>query len=180
MGSELTIELSTADGLSTVEGKHLRAEEVFSTGKASRQLELMRHVGRLHDLVGPLAVDLVQLINLKPTSANTGSLGSVVDRSIQEMSDRTRVTGGVPLNFDGVALGSLNSLNTRWHLVAIDVAGHIVRLYICDRTVGGRHPDADLVARGLIIDPELVEVLVGRDGRDEGGCDDSLGEHLGD
>ena len=180
MGSELTIELSTADGLSTVEGKHLRAKQVLSACETSGKLELVGHVGGLHNLVGPLAVDLVELVDLEPAGANTGSLGSVVDRSIQEMSDRTRVTGGVPLNFDGVALGSLNSLNTRWHLVAIDVAGHIVRLYICDRTVGGRHPDADLVARGLIIDPELVEVLVGRDGRDEGGCDDSLGEHLGD
>jgi hypothetical protein len=161
-----------------VERKHLRAEEVLSTREAGRQLELMGHVVRLHDLVGPLAIDLVKLINLEPASADASSLGRVVDGSVQEVSDGARVTGGVPLNLDGVALSGRNGLNARGHLAAADVAGHVIRCYVCDGAVGGRHPDTDLVTGGLIVDPELVKVLVSRDGAEESGSDDSLGEHF--
>lgn len=161
-----------------MESKHLGAEEILSAGETSGELELVGHVGGLHDLVGPFAVDLVELVDLEPASADTSSLGRIVDWSVQEVGDGTGVAGGVPLDLDGVAFGGLDGFNAGRHLAAVYVASHVVGLYVCDGAVGGRHPDADLVAGCLIVDPELVEVLVGRDGGDEGGCDDSLGEHL--
>lgn len=161
-----------------MESKHLGAEEVLSAGKTSGELELVGHVGCLHDLIGPLAVNLIQLVDLEPASANTSSLRCVIDGTVQEVGDGTGVAGGVPLDLDGVALSGLDGLNARRYFTAVDIAGHVVRLYVCDGAVRWRHPDTDLVARCFVVDPELMEVLVGRDGGDEGSCDDSLGEHL--
>lgn len=161
-----------------MEGKHLRAEEVLAASKAGGQLELVGHVVGLHDLVGPLAIDLVLLVDLEPAGTDTGSLASIIDGSVEEVSDGAGVARVVPLDLDGVTLSSLDGLNTRGNLGSADVAGHVVGLDVGDGAVGWRHADTDLVAGGLIVDPELVEVLVSRHSAEKGGSDDSLGEHL--
>lgn len=172
------VELGTTNSLSTVESKHLRAEEVLSAGEAGRQLELVGHVAGLHDLVGPLAVDLILLIDLEPASTDTSCLRSIVDGSVQEVSDGARVARAVPLDLDGVTLSGGNGLDARGNLGTTDVASHIVRLDIGDGAIGRRHPNANLVAGSLIVDPELVEVLVSGGSAEKGGSNDSLGEHL--
>lgn len=160
-----------------MESKHLRAEKVLSGSKAGGELELVRGVVGLHDLVGPLAVDLVLLVDLEPSSTDTVGLAGVVDGTVQEVGDGAGVAGVVPLDLDGVAFLRGDSLDARRNLGAADVAGHVLGCHVLDGAVGGRHPDTDLVARGLIVDPELVEVLVGGGGADEGGCEECLGEH---
>lgn len=173
-----TVELGAANGLSTVQSKHLRAEEVLAACEAGGQLEFVGHVAGLHDLVGPLAINLVNLINLEPSGTNTSGLAGVVDGSVQEVSDGAGVARVVPLDLDGVALSSGDGLDTRGNLGAADVASHVIGGHILDGAVGGWHPDTDLVAGCLIVDPELVEVLVSRDSAEKGGSNDSLGEHL--
>lgn len=111
-----------------MQSKHFRAEEVLAAGETGGQLELVGHVGRLHDLVGPLAIDLVLLVDLEPASTDTGSLGGVVDGSVEEVSDGARVAGGVPLDLDGVALSGGDGLDARGNLGAANVASHVVRL----------------------------------------------------
>lgn len=72
----------------------------------------------------------------------------------------------IPLHLDAVACFGINGLDCRavgrWH-----VARHVVACYIFDGRVGGRHPDPNLVAGRGVVDPDLVEVLVGGDGADE-------------
>ena len=177
-GGKLTVELGSANGLGAVQGKHLRAEKVLSASETSGQLELVCHVGGLHDLVGPLAIDLVLLVDLEPAGADTSSLAGVIDRAVQEVGDGSGVAGRVPLNLDGVAFSGLDGLDTGGNLGAVDVASHVIGLYVGDGAVGGRHTDTDLVAGSLIVDPKLVEVLVSRGSAEQGGSDDSLGEHL--
>lgn len=138
----------------------------------------MGHVVLLHDLVGPLAVDLVELVNLEPSSTDAGSLGSIVDGSVEHVGDRTWVAGLVPLDLDSVALGGSNGLDTGGDLGAADVADDVVAGYVGDGTVGWWHPDANLVTGGNIVDPELVKVLVSRDGGEESAGENGLGEHL--
>ena len=162
-----------------MQGKHLRAEQVLARSEAGGQLELVGAVAGLHDLVGPLAGDLVLLVDLEPASADAIGLAGIIDRAVQEVGDGAWVAGVVPLDLDGVALGGGNGLDAGGHLGAAYVAGHVVGCYIGDGAVGGRHPDADLVAGCLVVDPELVEVLVGGGHAEEGGSEDSLGEHLG-
>jgi hypothetical protein len=152
--------------------------EVLSACEAGRQLEFVRHVVGLHDFAGPLSVDGVELVNLEPSGSCTG-VGCGIVYGLEEVGDGTGVAGVVPLDLDGVTSAGLDGLDGGW-VGGRNVAGHVVALDISDGAVGGWHPDADLVARGLIVDPELVEVLVGRDGRDKGSSEECFGEHIDD
>lgn len=161
-----------------MQSKHLRAQQVLARSEAGGQLELVGAVASLHDLVGPLAGDLVLLVDLEPAGADAVGLAGIIDRAVEEVGNGAWVAGVVPLDLDGVALGGGDGLDARGHLGAAHVAGHVVGGYVRDGAVGGRHPHADLVARCLVVDPELVEVLVGGGHAEEGGGEDSLGEHL--
>lgn len=152
------VELATADSLGGVESQHFRAKEVLAAGEAGRELELVAHVLGAHDLAGPLAVDVIELVDLEPRSNTSGILGGV-DGAEQHVSDGSRVARLVPLDLDGVSLAGLNGVGDT--SLSVDVAGHVLAGDIGHGAVRGRHPNADLVARGLSIDPELVEVLVG-------------------
>lgn len=86
----------------------------------------------------------------------------------------------VPLDLDYVASGgSADGFGAR-HGVAIDVAGDVVGGHISDGAVGGGHADAHLEAGGDAVDPELVEVLVGLDGREGDGKQEGGGMHFGE
>jgi hypothetical protein len=150
--------------------------EVLSTSKAGGQLEFMRHVVCAHDLVGPFSIYLVLFVDLEPSSAGTSVGGSIVN-GLQEVCDWARVARLIPLDLDGVASGGVDCLDSCAGRRR-DVASHVVALDIGHRAVGWWHPDADLVARSLIVDPELVQVLVSRDGGDESGSEDCFGVHL--
>ena len=107
--------------------QHLRAQQVLAGSQAGGQLELVGAVAGLHDLVGPLAADLVLLVDLEPARTDAVGLAGIVHGA-----------------------------------------------------VGRGHPDADLVAWCLVVDPELVEVLVGGSDAQEGRGEDGLGEHIDD
>jgi hypothetical protein len=136
------------------------------------------HVVSTHDLVRPLPINVVKLIDLEPSRTDTSNLRGIIDGTEKEMRDWSGVAGLIPLNLDSVALVRGDSLNSRGNLVSVHVAGHGIAGNIFDRGVRRRHPDSGLITWGLAIDPELVEVLVGRDGGEEGGSDESFGEHL--
>ena len=158
--------------------KHLGTEKVLYVGKTSRQLELARHVVGLHDLIGPLAINVVLLVNLEPACTNASRLRGIINGSEQKVRNGTQVTGVIPLHLDGVALGGINRQDASGDLGAVNVAGHVVGLDVSDRAVGGWHTDADLIARSNIVHPKLVKVLVSRDCAKEGGSNDGLGEHF--
>lgn len=120
----------------------------------------MRHVYRLHDLVCPLPIHIVLLINLEP-GAYAGSLGSIGHGSHQHVRDGAWVRGRVPLDLDGVASLRSNGGHPRGDRVAVDVARNVIAGHVRDGIVAWGFPDADFVAWGDIVDPELVEVLVG-------------------
>ena len=160
--------------------QHLRAQQVLAGSQAGGQLELVGAVAGLHDLVGPLAADLVLLVDLEPARTDAVGLAGIVHGAVQEVGNGTRVAGVVPLHLDGVALGGGDRLDARGHLGAPHVARHVVGGYVRDGAVGRGHPDADLVAWCLVVDPELVEVLVGGSDAQEGRGEDGLGEHIDD
>lgn len=134
--------------------------QVITTRELCRQLERVRHVHRLHDLVRPLPIHIVLLVNLEP-GAYAGSLRSIGNGSEQHVRDGTWVRGRVPLDLDGVASLRGNRGHSRGDLVAVDVARNVVAGHVRDRIVAWGFPDADFVAWRDIVDPELVEVLVG-------------------
>tara|TARA_R110002003_G_scaffold191_19_gene14848 strand:- start:14250 stop:14675 length:426 start_codon:yes stop_codon:yes gene_type:complete len=125
--------------------------KILSAGKTSRKLEFMRHVRRLHDFIRPLAIHIVELVDLEPACALACRRRRVVDGE-QEVRDGAWVARRVPLHFDRVACGGFHrgdgAAVSRRH-----VAGHVGRGDIHDGRVGGRHPDADLVAGRLVVDP---------------------------
>ena len=170
------VKLTTAERLGGVQGKHLRAEQVFSAGKASRQLEFVAHVVRAHNFAGPLSADIVKLINLEPAIAFASSSRSIID-CLEVVCDGTRVSRLVPLDLDGVTSAGIEGLDGR-AVSRRDVASHVFARHVHDRAVVWWHADAALVARSHIVDPNLVEVLMSRDGRDESGSKECLGEHL--
>lgn len=134
--------------------------QVVTTRELCRQLERVRHVDRLHDLVRPLPIHIVLLVDLEP-GAHAGSLRCIRDGSEQHVRDGPRVGGRIPLDLDGVAGLRSNGSHPRGDLVAVDVARNVVAGHVRDRVVAWGFPDADFVAWGDIVDPELVEVLVG-------------------
>lgn len=92
------------------------------------------------------------------------------------MRDRTGVARVIPADLDRIAFGSFDRLDTR-ALGAADVADNVVTRHIRNGAVAWRHPDSDLTARRDIVDPELLEVLMGRDCREENSGQEGLGEH---
>ena len=96
------------------------------------------------------------------------------------MRDRPRMCRRVPLDFDRVARsGGTDGFGAR-HGVATHVAGDVVGANIRDGAVGGGHADALLEAGGDAVDPELVEVLVGLNGREgKGEEEEGGGVHFG-
>ena len=147
-----------------------RTYQIVATGKFGGQLELVGHILRLHDLVGPLSVGIVELVDLEPR-ANAGCLLGIGDRSVEEVGDGPRVRRRVPLDLDGVACFGRTYGNRRRHDVAVHVAGDVVRLHVRHRVVRRRHADACLVPWRHSVDPKLVEVLMGEgaDGEEEKG-----------
>ena len=83
-----------------------------------------------------------------------------------------------PLDFDFVALAGVDGLDARWDCGAANVADEVVAGKILDRAVVGWHADADLFSRGYIVDPELLEVLMGRDGSEKSTDEDGVEEHV--
>lgn len=114
-----------------------------------------------HDLVGPLSVDVVNLVDLEPSGSNARFLRGIVDGAEKEVGDWARVAGSVPADGNAVSLAGSNGVNARRDGAASDVAGHIVASDVCHGAVARWHPQADLVSRRHIVDPHLVEVLVG-------------------
>lgn len=153
-----------------------RTYEILAAGEAGWELELVRHVVRLHDFARPLSSFGVEFIDLEPAAAYTRVGRCIVD-GLEEVCDRAWVAGVVPLDFDAVACFGVDGHDggTRG---ARHIAGHVIAGYILDGGVAWWHPDADLVAWGGIIDPELMEVLVGGGSSHEGCSKKSLGEHF--
>lgn len=96
------------------------------------------------------------------------------------MRDRPRMRRRVPLDFNRVARGSGADGFSARNGVAVHVAGDVVGADVGDGAVGGGHADACLEAGGDAVDPELVEVLVGLDGREDKGEEKGGGVHLGE
>lgn len=117
----------------------------------------MGHVVCAHDLVRPLSINVVELVNLEPGS-DTGGILCGVDRAEKHVSDGSGVAGLVPLNLDGVSLVGSDGVGDT--SLSVDVAGNVFAGNVGYRAVGWGHPNADLVTRSHIIDPELVEILV--------------------
>lgn len=138
----------------------------------------MRHVHGHHDLVRPLAVDIVLLVNLDPL-AHTGGLRGIGDGAEQHMRDRAGVCGRVPLDLDGVASLGGDGRHARGDLVAVDVACDVVAVHVCDGAVAWGLPDSDLVAWGDPVDPELVDVLVRSGYRSQRGDENNWKIHFG-
>lgn len=63
----------------------------------------MGHVDSLHDLVGPLAVDVVLLVDLEPAGAYPRGRGRAAHGPVQHVRDGARVRRRVPLHFNRVA-----------------------------------------------------------------------------
>ena len=141
--------------------QHLGPEQIIPTLQPRRQRKIVRHARRLHILIRPLPVHIVPLVNLGPAGADARGLAGVGHRPVQHVRDGARVRRAVPLHLDGVAgLGRVGG-HARGYFVAVDVARDVVGGDVRDRVVGGGHADGGLVAGGLAVDPELVEVLVG-------------------
>ena len=141
-----------------MEGKHLGTEQVLAGGETGGKLELVGHVLSTHYLVGPLAIDVVKLIDLEPRSNACGILCRV-DRPEEHVCDGAGVSGLIPLDFDGVALVRSDGVGDA--SLSVDITSHVLARDIGHRAVRRRHPNANLVAWRFPIDPELVEVLMG-------------------
>jgi len=125
--------------------------EVLSRCEASRELELVGHVACAHDLVGPLSIDVVLLVNFEPSSTDTSCSGSIVDGK-EEVGNGAGMTRLIPLDLDAVSSSGLNGLHSTL-AGRRDVASHVVARDIGHRAVGRRHPNSDLVPRSLVVDP---------------------------
>lgn len=138
----------------------------------------MRHLDRFHNLIRPLPIHITLFINLDP-APHPALQRRIPDRPEQEMRDRPRMCRRVPLDFDRVARsGGADGFGAR-HGVATHVAGDVVGANVRDGAVGGGHADALLEAGGDGVDPELVEVLVGLNGREGKGEEEGGGVHFG-
>ena len=126
--------------------------QVLAARETSRQIELVGHVDRPHDLVGPLSINVVELVDLEPASAHTSGGRSIVDRAEEHVGDWARVSRAIPLHLDAVALAGLDGLDNR-RSRRHNVAGDVVARHVGDWAVGRRHPNADLVAGRLIVYP---------------------------
>jgi hypothetical protein len=137
----------------------------------------MHHVIRAHDIACPLPTHVVLLVDLEPPGTDTSRSARVV-HGHQVVRNRAGMTTLVPLDLDSVAGGSCERLDGdavgRWH-----VAGHVVGGDVLDGRVAGRHADTDGLSFCDIVDPELLPILVGRDGGDEGRGEEGFGEHFG-
>ena len=123
------VELRTVERLRGVEREHLAPQQVVAAGQVGGQLEAVRHILRLHDLVCPFAVDVVELVDLGP-GADARGLLRVGDGAKEAVGDGARVRGGVPLDFDGVAgLGAADG-DGAGDDVAVYVAGYVVGCYV--------------------------------------------------
>lgn len=152
--------------------------QVVARLKVVRQLKLMCHLHRLHNLIRPLSIHIALLIDLDP-APHPALLRRIPDRPEQEMRDRPRMRRRVPLDFDRVARGGgADGFGAR-HGVAAHIAGDVVGADVGDGAVGGGHADALLEAGGDAVDPELVEVLVGLDGREGKGEEKGGDVHFG-
>lgn len=63
----------------------------------------MGHIDGLHDLVGPLPVNVVLLVDLEPACAYSRGRYRAAYGPVQHVCDGARVRRGVPLHFDRVA-----------------------------------------------------------------------------
>lgn len=120
----------------------------------------MRHVLRLHNLIRPLPIHIIHLINLCPRP-DTRRLRGIADGAKEHVRDGTRVRGRVPCHLDRVTSLGGDGGHARGHYVAVDVAGNVVAGDVRDGIVARGHADSDLVPGRDAVDPELVEVLVG-------------------
>lgn len=84
----------------------------------------------------------------------------------------------IPLHGYSISFVCAGGVDTGGNLVSVDVAGYVVGCYVCDGGIGGGHADGGLVAGGDAVDPDLVQVLVGGDGAEEGGGDEGFGDHF--
>lgn len=100
--------------------------QVVTALQASRQAEGVVSTIVREVLVGPLAVDVVALVNLEPAGANTSLLGGVVDGAKQEVGDGAWVRRDVPVDGDAVALVGGNGVDARGDVGAVHVAGNVV------------------------------------------------------
>jgi hypothetical protein len=150
--------------------------EVLAARKSSRQLELVRHVRRAHDLARPLAAHVVQLVNLDPSCARARRARRVLYGK-HVVRDRARVSGLVPLHFDRVARRSVESLDGAARR-GRHVARHVGAGEVRDGGVGRGHADADVRAGRGVVDEDGAQVLVGGRGGYESGGEEGFGEHV--
>lgn len=85
--------------LGAVESQHLRSEKVFTASEVCWESELVFHGVGHHNFVGPLAVDIIDLIDLEPFTDTGGGLGAG-DGSKEGVDDWSWMGRAVPLNLD--------------------------------------------------------------------------------
>jgi hypothetical protein len=150
--------------------------KVLSACQAIRKLEFMHEVVRLHHIACPLSVGKVQFVDLEPPITDASICNSVFD-GFEKVGDGTGVHEGGPLDLDGVASLGFDCRDSRCALDG-DVTGHVVALDICYGRVVWCLPNADVEAGRLVVDPYLLQDLVGRGSGDQSSRKERLGEHL--
>lgn len=90
----------------------------------------MGHVDNLHDLVSPLPVDVVLLVDLKPARACPRGRGRAAHGPVQHVCDGARVRRGVPLHFDRVA-GLHGHRRDARAFGPAHVADYVVACHVC-------------------------------------------------
>lgn len=106
------------------------AHKVLPAREVRRQLEAVLHVGGAHDLVGPLAPLVVELVDLNPAGADARRRRrAAVHGPVQEVRDGARVRRLVPLHRDGVPRAGRHRLHTR-PVRPVYVADYVVARYV--------------------------------------------------
>jgi hypothetical protein len=177
-GTPLTdIKLRAANRLRLMQRHHFRSQQIVPTRQSGGEFKFVCHVVLSHEKARPRAIDVIQLVDLEPSSAGARRRGRIV-HSEEEMGDWASVYDWGPLHFDRVALVGGDGLDGGLGCGG-DVAGHVWAGDVGYRAVIGGQADSGLDAGGLVVDPELAEVLVRGGRREEGAGEEEFGEHGG-
>lgn len=85
--------------------------QIVAACQLSRQREIVRHPSRLHDLVRPLSVSIIELVDFVPGS-HARRLRCIRHWSVEHVGDGAGMSGLIPLDLDAVASFRSDSLGT--------------------------------------------------------------------